>query len=349
MEKADLAVPDTKTSVCDRCFAPIAGSDTFCPECGAPRPGEDNAAADAPIYQELARANLLRMRGDYRAAEEQCLAILRKFPNNASANTLLGDIFAEKGDPDQAVQWFELSLDLVENPAVRAKLAETQRRIRDRETAQTAEQLGLPTSRSKVGLLAIAVLLLIGVIGTAAYFLGKQSENRQAIVRTTSEATDPVPIASAPIPSAPEPSTNAEPKATRPSTAEEDTTLLERLQGVGGDATPIVHATSDPRTRAVTVTAPVLSGEPNNAVAARIGRVTLATVPDAGTVTIRLLDKGRTVYFADVSRLRMVEVDTPEFNDQNPSNPEAWISHVIQNEWTAPLTGGPAASLPPQP
>lgn len=344
-----MAVPDTKTSICDRCFAPIGTSDTFCPECGAPRAGEDNAAADAPIYQELARANLLRMRGDYRAAEEQCLAILRRLPNNASANTLLGDIFAEKGDPDQAVQWYELSLDLVENTAVRAKLAETQRRIRDRETAQTAEQLGLPTSRSRVGLFAVAVLLLIVAIGTAAYFLGRQSQGKTAVVRTTSQATDPVPIAAAPIPSAPEPTPEAEPKAARPAAAEEDTALLARLQASGGEAAALVHATSDPRTRVVAVTAPVGSGEPTASLAARLGRLTLQAVPDAGTVTVRLLDKGRTVYLADIPRTRMAEVETPEWQEQNANNPDAWVAHVVQNEWTAPLTGGPAASANPQP
>jgi len=50
--------------------------------------------SDAQAGAELARANLLRLRGDYLAAEAECLKVLRQFPNNAGAHTLLGEICA---------------------------------------------------------------------------------------------------------------------------------------------------------------------------------------------------------------------------------------------------------------
>ena len=81
---------ERKFNICDRCFASVPPKEPFCPECGAPIVVEeqDAGSSDAVVYTELARANLLRMRGEYKQAENQCLNILKRFPNNASANKI---------------------------------------------------------------------------------------------------------------------------------------------------------------------------------------------------------------------------------------------------------------------
>jgi Tfp pilus assembly protein PilF len=89
----------------------------FCPECGAPIGTAPAEGSDAAIYPELARVNLLRLRGDYKAAQDHCRAVLRKFPNNVTANQLLGDLCQETGDLSQAKEWYELALDIAPNHA----------------------------------------------------------------------------------------------------------------------------------------------------------------------------------------------------------------------------------------
>src|SRR5688500_5066185 len=90
-EKVALAVPGSnKTKLCDKCFATMPSDAPFCPECGAPVGSSEGS--DSEIYPLLARANLLRMRAEYKQAENVCLSILKRYPNNSSTNTLLGDI-----------------------------------------------------------------------------------------------------------------------------------------------------------------------------------------------------------------------------------------------------------------
>lgn len=148
----------------------------FCAECGAPldlAPGV--GGSDTEVYPELAKANLLRMRKEYKQAEDVCLSILRRYPNNASANTLLGDICAEKGDLEQAAEWYELALDLIpDSAAEKAKLEDVRARLATKEKAATVETLGI-THTSKppyVTIAAVVVALLIVGVGVAVAVRG---------------------------------------------------------------------------------------------------------------------------------------------------------------------------------
>ena len=98
-----------KMTVCPKCFAEIPDTSVFCLECGA-RIREDTTdslyaeGSDREVYPEIARANLLRMKGEYEQAIEICLSILRRFPSNETAHALLGDIYADQGKLDDAEQ-----------------------------------------------------------------------------------------------------------------------------------------------------------------------------------------------------------------------------------------------------
>jgi hypothetical protein len=59
----------------------------------------------------LARANLLRMRGQWAEAVERCTEALRLDPYSAAAHSLLGDIYENQGRLEKAIHWYELALD----------------------------------------------------------------------------------------------------------------------------------------------------------------------------------------------------------------------------------------------
>ena len=138
--------------LCQKCFAMIPAGAEYCPECGAPIVDDLAEGSDTAVYPELARANLLRMRGEYKVAEDICLAILRRHPNSATANTLLGDICADRGDLKQAADWYDMALDITpDSESDRRKLEAMRRRIKEHEAAEAAKHLGLPESKPKIG------------------------------------------------------------------------------------------------------------------------------------------------------------------------------------------------------
>jgi len=96
----------------------------------------------------LIRANLLRMRGKWDQAAEHCAEVLRLEPSNATAHSLLGDIYQDQGRPDQARHWYQLALEL--NPASegdRAKVMRTEETLEARQ--QRAEWEAIIEGRSQ--------------------------------------------------------------------------------------------------------------------------------------------------------------------------------------------------------
>jgi hypothetical protein len=60
----------------------------------------------------LAQANLERIRGQWAEAVETCVRVLRDNPGNADAHSLLGDIYRDQGEIDDAIQWYRMAVDL---------------------------------------------------------------------------------------------------------------------------------------------------------------------------------------------------------------------------------------------
>jgi len=147
----------------------------FCAECGAPlqdAPGV--GGSDAEVYPELAKANLQRMRKEFKAAEDICLSILRRYPNNHTANMLLGDIAAERGELEQAVEWYELALDIVpDHEETHQKLADVKTEIANRQTKTQVEQLGLPEKKPPIGLY-VMIAVVIGAFAIAAVVIANK-------------------------------------------------------------------------------------------------------------------------------------------------------------------------------
>ncbi len=146
---------------CSHCASEMPDDSRFCPQCGLPRifadetasgtrrfasPGEighpraavktdssANASESAElldndtIHALLTRANLSRLRGNWADATDRCVTVLRAQPGNATAHSLLGDIYRDQGKLDDAIQWYRMAVDLRPNPSDEAKLRQQER------------------------------------------------------------------------------------------------------------------------------------------------------------------------------------------------------------------------------
>lgn len=324
---------ERKFNICDRCFASVPISQPFCPECGAPIVTEEHHAegSDSAVYTELARANLLRMRGEYKQAEEQCLNILKRFPNNSSANTLLGDISAEQGDLTQAVQWYELSLDLLpDEESVKTKLKSARDRIAMQEAASTAKELGLPTNSGKKNIFIAGIVVLVLIVATASYVFGSRqgnsnkTQNFNPIVKAPSQGESDAESAGQLGKSGDEPVVGSG----------GELPLMKRLASATPDGAKVLAVFQDPRDKVVTVSYLASDTDPR-AMGARLARTMLDVESDSLKVTIRAMRGGTLIYTADVLRSRVNDTTSQTWLQQNQSDANAWIDYVLMNEWSS--------------
>jgi hypothetical protein len=340
-----LAVPgsEKKTRLCDRCFANVPSDLSTCPECGATLSSDQAIdTSDSMIYPELSRANLLRMRGDYSGAEDQCLGILKRYPNNAAVHTLLGDLHAEQDDLEQAAQWYELAIDL--NPhseSDRQKLEAVRERQRLKDSASSVESLKLPEPHNNIPLFAGVSVLAVAVVGLIAYFVGLGVQPKTA----RSPVVAPVEAPSSETPSNTEAAATTPPSATRrePQVDRELSALVSQRSTAGGN---LLSVLTDPRRNIVTVTYQVGPNEDPKRVGAELGRTVLDQSQETLIVTLRAVRQDRIVYMADIPRSRYNDV----LSEAYAANPDAWIDSMVTNEWptlTAPVA--PPAEQPVQP
>ena len=77
------------------------------------------------LYNQLTQANLCRVRQDWSCAIDHCVTVLQEQPGNATAHSLLSDIYRDQGKLDDAIQWARLAIDLKPSPAGRGETAKT--------------------------------------------------------------------------------------------------------------------------------------------------------------------------------------------------------------------------------
>ncbi len=330
--------------MCDRCFASVKVGSEFCPECGAPIGSSPAEGSDSEIYTELARANLLRMRGDLPAAMDQCRTILRKFPNNVSANQLLGDLCQEGNDLEQAKEWYELALDIAPSHAqLQQKLKSVRERLEFQETQGLVEQLGLPPSKPKNGLMAMGLAVLVLAVGGIAYVVGanKKPTASPLPTRTVTQAPpessgDGSSVSQAPDQNSTTPNSVTPPSALKGSA--EETALAQLVGQRSTNGGKLESLAIDPRTSLLTVTFRVAAGEDRKAIAAEIAGVALENSPNTRLVTVRAIENEALVYIADVRRESYEETKTDAWKQANGSDSSAYAKHVLSQEWPAAET-----------
>jgi tetratricopeptide repeat protein len=171
------------TTTCCACGKSVPDESAFCPECGEKRGADARLLQRAPalavvpvsdagkeaslhalrlasrasVDALLARANLLRMRGQWTDAVELCTEALRVDAHSPAAHSLLGDIYENQGRLDKAIRWYQLALDLdPESVADQAKLT------RARELQAVRRRTGSPR---------LSWAYLVAVAGVAFLFV----------------------------------------------------------------------------------------------------------------------------------------------------------------------------------
>ena len=332
-----MAVPgeSREGTFCGKCFTHLSASETYCPECGAPT-GEAAPAGESAVHGELAQANLLRLRGDHAGSEKALLAILRRYPNDPHAHEMLGDVCVESGEFERAAEWYELALDLAPNsPEIRRKLQETRERLDDRDVADTAETLGLPSAKSNLAWWPLAASGALVVLAVLIVAWPRQS----APATLRASATAPLEAVAAPVPTpAPTPNTVVPTPVPEPSGTVEDRKLLAELQAKAG-AIRVQTVTLDPRTQTLLVGFEVPEKDDPRELATVLGREALVVAPTAMTTTLRAVRSGRLVFAADLVRATMESAEplTNVWPTTEPTMP------VV----TVPATGTPPTGEPP--
>jgi hypothetical protein len=321
--------------MCPKCFALLRAGSEFCVECGAVIK-EGAEGSDTEVYTELSRANLLRMRGNMKEAIECSLGILRRFPNNVTAHTLLGDIYYEQDDLEQAAEWYEMALDLnPEAASERMKLEKVKAKLKAQEQSETVKQLGIEPAKQPnlTAIVASAVVLLLGV-GGLAFAIGRSSGTGSA------RTGEPVTIAARGESSDTGNSEGAAPTGSQPvvSVAEDEpilAALRARLMG-----TSILSAHFNPATRNVLVT---VVGEDSDlpAVAASVVSAVLDSRSEVKSVNVRVIQNGA-ISFVGRSTRTGYELARERVGADAPA--AALVSQVFEGAWPP---GSATVSVPP--
>lgn len=307
--------------LCEMCFAYVSGDLEACPECGAPLSSDALPAdTDEQVHGDLAQANLLRMRKDFKGAEDLCLSILRRFPNNASANVLLGDIAAERQDWAQAAEWYDLALDLIpDNASVRGKLNEMRQKEQEVTQSQSVEQIGLPVRKfpwTMVGAM-VGFLILVGVLTAAAFNAGRDhGVANSAPVVLKPEDTPENTKSKMEVQKTPD-----EPKSDTPA-ATSSGEIADRIASAAGLQAPrITQFAIDARDKSISLTFQ-LQGQSDDEWEARAKLVTscFQNVAECQKVTLTVVREGNTVGNHNVDRSKYADAQDQAWQDEHKDN-----------------------------
>ncbi len=81
-------------------------------------------------------------------------------------------------------------------------------------------------------------------------------------------------------------------------------------------------------------------------IGATLAKAVLDGMPDAASVTVRGVRDGKLAYMADVARALYAETQTATWQSEHAQTPDAWIDHILQNEWPGPARPTTASPNP---
>ncbi|MGE0001354.1 MAG: type IV pilus biogenesis/stability protein PilW [Fimbriimonadaceae bacterium] len=251
--------------------------------------------------RDHAALNLLRMRGELEQARQFGTAVLKKHPNDPALYELMGEIHMDLREEDQALNWFEMALDLDPSLAtVRDKVEGIKSRLAEKDHSETVERLGLPTKSPfpwlVLGVTSIAAVALV----FGAFHVGKNAgKETQPVV------SPPVALSSPKEEERPETSGQdipQQPEESIPSPAgiALDQALLSRLTSSGNTDVRFVDALHDPRGPSCHVTVGAIQGQGHPATALKAALAVNQARPDFTMIHVRVSDGGSIVYAATV-------------------------------------------------
>lgn len=334
---------DNKKS-CPRCFALNDGIAPFCHECGASIDGT-NEGSDSEVYQDLAKANLLRLRGDSKAAADVCLGILRRYPNNATAHSLLAEIHYQQDDLKQAAEWYEMALDLQPDAVreremlqkIREKLAATQKK----EVVEALEIKPKPVFAWYV----VATAVTVVAVGAAAFAIGSAT-GKKTTAKPDQPVKEPITFPAKQLPEA------AQPEKPQPqlqpvdasAAVTDDANLLAQIKATGKKGTIVSTVLFDPSSMHATVTAVSEAGARADVTALYLIGDVFVAKPDLASATVRITESGKLVYVGSATR---AQYDEAQALAQNQAIEEV-AAQLFPSAWSAEgaNTGGSPVTEP---
>lgn len=319
---------------------------------------------DRQILQaELARVNLLRIRGDISSSKTLCLSILKRFPESVDAHVMMGDLHSEQGDLAPAAEWYSLALDLDRNaPGVGVKLNRVQAAL-DITGQASKSRIMVANGRQISPWLYVAVAASVIAIGSIAYIAGLKSPADQTaqikpsitdkIVSPSSATTTPIRNdfadttprnsqvslpATSPGPAPSTSPTTQDIKSTgtakeSPLSVVEDQRIFDQVVSRTKFGKHIVSIVMDPREKSMILTYNVANGEHGRYIGAILADVAMEYENKVAMVTLRGVRNGALSYIADVPREKIMAVENKEGKDVQDLDSHSWIDEVLTNEF----------------
>lgn len=279
------------------------------------KPATEPENGDQNVYLDLARANLLRMRGDLTRAMDLCRSVIERNPTSLTAHTLMGDIYVEQDDLDHAIEWYELALELAPDSRREQNRLDAIRARRDeREAVMAARQLGIPTTLNKARLFSVAAAAFVAIIGVGAFLVGerlREQGERPALVASVEVGRQPLVLLN-PGASKPEPKPETvTPTATPTESVVVDDEALRQAKAQIKEGDRLINAMSDPRAKTIMLTFRVREGDDAPGLGRSIAVQALKAFPDQQMVTVRAVQGDVVVFMADLKRSEL-PTDDPD-------------------------------------
>jgi hypothetical protein len=312
-----------------------------------------------PALAEIAKMNLLRIRGDMDGAKSLGLSILKKHPRSVEAHVLMGDLNSEQGKLDQAAEWYSLALDIDGKSPGTAKKLEKVRVALDVVKNSSSSQANLaPTKRSGT-LLFLAVGASALAIGSMAFLAGTRSPTTPArdtfIREKISMPSQPIRAntnlalesSAVSIPNSrpaeadrfdvtslksnPKPPIGSAQMGTSP-TAVEDLTLYDQIYSRAKYSKNLTSVLNDPRSATIILSYNVKPGEPGRYIGAMLAAEALQYDVKSESVLLRGSRDGVLSYIADFPRGKMIETEA-KYGGLQLLEDHCWIDEILSNEY----------------
>jgi exonuclease VII small subunit len=89
------------------------------------------------IDRLLSQANLHRLRKEWEPATDLCIQVLKLAPTNATAHSLIADIYYEEGRLEEALRWYKMAMELRPSASEKAKLEKAEKEILKQSRSST--------------------------------------------------------------------------------------------------------------------------------------------------------------------------------------------------------------------
>lgn len=278
----------------------------------------------AEVENALAKANVLRMRGEVGLAKELCREILTHVPESEYTHALMGDIWADEGRLDEAIKWYELAASYhPESELIRQRLNTAHQHQKEAEAFETAQKLGIPTTKNKILGFTAVMLAMVAAIAGISFFLGRKLKDGESPGKVITRE-----IAGNPVE---QQATNPSVQTNEPSGIADDKALLDDLRKIEALGENVLAAWTDPRGGGLVVTLLGVNDRPLETVADSAARI-LDSRPTVEKVFVRLVDGTKTIGVAELSRKNLDRVRTS--NDP--------LTSALDSPWPPSPTSEPA-------